>query len=527
MRILRRALVPLAFLVLAVLGQVTIVNRLPLPGDAGPDLVLLVVAALAVTGGPVPGMLAGFVGGLALDLAPPVSDLAGETAFVFCAAGYACGVLAMQLSPQKANSRNGTDTWTSTPGTRDRGLPVLASLPVMVAGVGLAEALRAGLGLMLSDPRMTGPAITHVLPAAVVYDILFCPFALWLVAAAMGAAEPATAVLGASEPRQPQPGRAVVRAAGVAGGIRAGKAAAVPRLTFADTRQGPLRAPVPPPPKLKFGTGTANSLARPVTNTVPSLRSRSLPGSHPVRVNFDSAGRGGVIGGRGPRGSQPGGGFGSGLPGLGGGGFSGALGPSLFAGAGRRSTRKPRRNWLSASGRYSVRSLAGNARVTSGGTGVRLLAGYSARSGGAPAVPGALRSPGKGWLQSGKRGKPPGRSNPGRKPASPGDGWIRGRGALASARWAKSASWSSGSPGHRSSPGKGWIRPAKPVPPARRKSPGRGWLERKPARIMWQPKSPGKGWLGRGSGPRRSGLRVQGMRAKTLGSGRTRIGGRR
>ena len=59
MRILRRALVPPAFVVLAVLAQVTIVNRLPLPGDASPDLVLLVVAALAVTGGPVPGMLAG------------------------------------------------------------------------------------------------------------------------------------------------------------------------------------------------------------------------------------------------------------------------------------------------------------------------------------------------------------------------------------------------------------------------------------------------------------------------------------
>src|SRR5258708_11232661 len=161
MRILRRALVPPAFLVLAVLAQVTIVNRLPLPGGASPGLALLVVAALAVTGGPVPGMLAGFVGGLALDLAPPVSDLAGETAFVFCAAGYACGVLAMQLAPRGANSRNTTDAWTSASGMRDHGLPVLASLPVMVVGVGLAEALRAGLGLMLSDPRMTGPAITH------------------------------------------------------------------------------------------------------------------------------------------------------------------------------------------------------------------------------------------------------------------------------------------------------------------------------------------------------------------------------
>jgi hypothetical protein len=503
MRILRRALIPPAFLVLAVLAQVTIVNRLPLPGDASPDLVLLVVAALAVTGGPVPGMLAGFVGGLALDLAPPVSDLAGETAFVFCAAGYACGVLAMQVS-HAGPDRRGTSS-----GMRDPAVPGAASLPIMMVGVGLAEALRAGLGLMLSDPRMTGPAITHVLPAAVVYDILFCPLALWLLSAAMGGAEPASAVLGASEPKQ-APGRAVVRAAGAAGAVLAGgKAAAVPRLTFADTRQAPLRAAVPAPPRLRFGTGHANSLSSSRTAPVPSPRSHPLPGSQPVRVNFDSAGRDGIIGGGRLRGSLLGGGFG----GLGGGGgFSGALGPSLFAGA---SSRKPSRNWLRASGRYSVRSLAGNARVTSGGTGVRLLAGRP---------DGVSRSPGKGWLQP---GKPPRRSNPGRRPASPGDGWIRARGAVATSRSGKSASWSSGSPGHRSSPGKGWIRPAKPVAPARRKSPRRGWLERKPARVTWQRKSPGKGWLRRGSGLRGSGLRAQGMGAKALGSSRTRIGGRR
>jgi hypothetical protein len=530
MRILRRALVPPAFLVLAVLAQVTIVNRLPLPGGARPDLVLLVVAALAVAGGPVPGMLAGFVGGLALDLAPPVSHLAGESAFVFCAAGYACGLLAMQLP------RAGSDGKSSAWGTRDPGLPVLASLPVMVAGVGLAEALRAGLGLMLSDPRMTGPAIEHVLPAVVVYDVLFCPLVLWLVAVAMGSAEPASAVLGASEPKHAQPGRAVVRAAGAGDGTLAGRAAVVPRLTFAGTRQAPLRAPVPAPPKLRLAAHSSPSLARTNRSTpAPSHLPRGAgwlrgsgggwqkpgPGqeSRPVRVAFGSGSRDGFVGGSalGNRvlGNRLLGG------GLSGGSFSGALGPSLFAGPGRRSTRKPRRNWLRASGGYSVRPRAGNARLTSGGTGDRLLAGHSVRPDGAR---GLSRTPGKGWLQP---AKPAGRGNPGRRPASPGEGWIRARGAGATGRWGKSASWSSGSPGRRSSPGKGWIRPAKPVAPARRKSPGRGWLERKPARIMWQPKTPGKGWLSRGSGRWRSSLRVRGTGTKTLGPSRTRIGGPR
>ena len=47
---------------------------------------ILVVAALAVSSGQVTGMIAGFLGGLALDIAPPGSDLVGENALV-CAAG--------------------------------------------------------------------------------------------------------------------------------------------------------------------------------------------------------------------------------------------------------------------------------------------------------------------------------------------------------------------------------------------------------------------------------------------------------
>ncbi len=501
MHLLRRALVLPAILVIAVLAQVTVVNRLPLPGDASPDLVLLVVVALAVTGGPVPGMLAGFAGGLALDLAPPVSNLAGETAFVFCAAGYACGILAVVQSRQEAQAP-------ATP---------LLSLPVMATGAGIAEALRAGLGLMLSDPRMTGPAITHVLPSAVVYDLLFCPLALWLVAAPKGAREPASAVLGGESKTWPH-GRAVVRAAGAGAAVlTAGKAAAVPRLTFAGNRQAPLRAPVPPLPKLRLGTGSPQSLSLSGTSH-GTTSAHPRQGSAPVRVHFDSAARDGAIGGgalQGPglRGgtlrsaafSRRGGGFGGGL--------GVALGPSLFAGPG---TRKPGRNWL----RARNRPFAGAARGTSGGTGVRLLAGRPH---------GVARSPGKGWLEP---GKPAGRSSPGRRPAEPGSGWARGRGAAGPGRSGKSASSASGNTGNLSSPGKGWLRPAKPVAQARRKSPGRGWLERKPARVMWQRKSPGRGWLGRGTGllapgKRGAGLRASRLGSKALGSSRTRTGGRR
>jgi len=45
---------------------------------------------------------------------------------------------------------------------------------VTAAGAVCGEVLLALLGVMLSDPQVTWPAITNVLPAAVVYDVLLC-----------------------------------------------------------------------------------------------------------------------------------------------------------------------------------------------------------------------------------------------------------------------------------------------------------------------------------------------------------------
>jgi len=87
----RKALVVAALpvaLFAAVIVQLTVVNRLPLPGGIAPDLVLLLVTAVAVCTGPMTGLLTGFAGGLALDIAPPATHYAGEYALVFCLAGY-------------------------------------------------------------------------------------------------------------------------------------------------------------------------------------------------------------------------------------------------------------------------------------------------------------------------------------------------------------------------------------------------------------------------------------------------------
>ena len=90
----RRLILSVVLVAVALAAQLTIVNRLALPGGGGPDLVLLVVVALALTGGPLAGTLTGFLARLALDVAPPAGHTVGEYALVFCLVGYVCGRLA-------------------------------------------------------------------------------------------------------------------------------------------------------------------------------------------------------------------------------------------------------------------------------------------------------------------------------------------------------------------------------------------------------------------------------------------------
>ena len=94
---MRRALLAAAAILAAVLLQVTVLNNLPFPGGAGPDLVLVVVVAMALASGPRDGAIIGFAAGLALDIAPPASNLLGQSALVFCLVGYGCGRLRVTL----------------------------------------------------------------------------------------------------------------------------------------------------------------------------------------------------------------------------------------------------------------------------------------------------------------------------------------------------------------------------------------------------------------------------------------------
>ena len=90
---MRRAILSAALLVIALVLQLTVVNRLALPGSGAPDLVLLTVVALGLCSGPAAGAVTGFCAGLAFDIAPPGSYLIGQYALVFCLVGYLCGRL--------------------------------------------------------------------------------------------------------------------------------------------------------------------------------------------------------------------------------------------------------------------------------------------------------------------------------------------------------------------------------------------------------------------------------------------------
>jgi rod shape-determining protein MreD len=152
---MKRKIVAVAALAVVLLVQLTIVNGLVLPGGGTPDLVLLFVVVLGMTGGPTAGLLAGFCAGLALDLAPPASQLVGQYALVLCLAGYVAG----RLRPALRHSAL---------------LALAAAAAVAVAGEGLA----AIVTLALDTPEVTLAAVGQMLPPSVLYDVLATPLVM-------------------------------------------------------------------------------------------------------------------------------------------------------------------------------------------------------------------------------------------------------------------------------------------------------------------------------------------------------------
>lgn len=145
----------------AVLVDSVVLAPLNFPGSP-PNVVLLIVAALALGFGPIGGALTGFFAGLAVDVLPPADHLVGRYALVLCLVGYVVGLLRDEASDS-----------------------VLLALISVAVAAGIATVLYGLLGGVLGDDRVGASALLTSLPYSIVYDVLLAPFVVpWVMSLA-------------------------------------------------------------------------------------------------------------------------------------------------------------------------------------------------------------------------------------------------------------------------------------------------------------------------------------------------------
>ncbi|WP_031085360.1 rod shape-determining protein MreD [Streptomyces sp. NRRL WC-3549] len=158
---LNRTLLSAALVVAALVVQVSVLARLQLPG-ATPDLLLLVVLALAFVYGHVAGALIGFGAGLLADLAPPADHAAGRYALVLCVIGY-CAGLARPANGQLKSA--------------------FAPMALVVAAALGSTLLYAGVGALVNDTPARHVGLVGLMFTAALYDLLLAPFTVPLIMA--------------------------------------------------------------------------------------------------------------------------------------------------------------------------------------------------------------------------------------------------------------------------------------------------------------------------------------------------------
>lgn len=123
-----------------VIVQATVVNRLPFEWWAGPDLVVAMVTAVALTSSPAAAAGCGFAAGLAMDVLPPSEHAMGRYALVLCLAAYLLALL------NKNTGANGDLSGRLAVGA------AVGVTAVTSVGVGLGY---AAVGLVMGDPRLS------------------------------------------------------------------------------------------------------------------------------------------------------------------------------------------------------------------------------------------------------------------------------------------------------------------------------------------------------------------------------------
>jgi rod shape-determining protein MreD len=152
-----RALVLALVLVLAVTLQVAVFSFFSVDGVV-PNLALLVVVAAALVRGPEFAAALGFLGGLAIDLAPPADHVAGRWALALVVVGYLAGRV-----------------------RHDAGTSALTAVLTVGACSFVGTSVYALSGMLLHDPAIPVAQALTVIPVAVVYDVVLTPFVLPLL----------------------------------------------------------------------------------------------------------------------------------------------------------------------------------------------------------------------------------------------------------------------------------------------------------------------------------------------------------
>ncbi len=157
----RQALIIGTFILGAVLIEVTLLTRLAIPG-ATPDLVVVTVVAIALAMGPVQGAVAGFAGGVLLDLAPPGDTLIGVNALVYVAIGFVTGTA---VDP------------------RDRTIWILMGMSGVATGA--AVLLVSGLDTLLGSDAVDWEQVPSLTLTSVLYGLILAPIMIppvaWVV----------------------------------------------------------------------------------------------------------------------------------------------------------------------------------------------------------------------------------------------------------------------------------------------------------------------------------------------------------
>ncbi len=152
----QRLLLGAVTVVTALLLQITVIGRLPLPG-AEPDLLLVLVLAFALAEGSMSGTVTGFLAGL---LADGLADHEmGRLALAYALAGYVVGTLQDDdRSPYQ---------------------------PFGAVFLGALTALAAFTveGVLLGDLRISVTSVGRAAISAVPYDVVLTPFVVPLVGA--------------------------------------------------------------------------------------------------------------------------------------------------------------------------------------------------------------------------------------------------------------------------------------------------------------------------------------------------------